>query len=169
MPPGRCSDWRSVLWYRKEKRTLFSWEETLYIAYKDSVGLSLCKAYISDNGWPIHCCPSEKEGHSSGPWSVALKMSAFGIHFWPSMTLVTRALRDWILKVGRDQDRFFAQKLVFGRDRVRFWDWKKSSGFFRSFGLFIKTFFCCFDGHVTVLSLVTLAWLSRISILISFW
>jgi hypothetical protein len=59
---------------------------------------------------------------------------------------------------------------VFGR-RVRFWDWEKwfFSCFFCFFGCFQKAFFCFFDGHLIVQSSVTLTWLSRIAILISFW
>jgi hypothetical protein len=55
-----------------------------------------------------------------------------------------RALRDGLLAVGRDRDRFFAQmSAVFGRDRVRFRDGKKLSvffGFFRFFVFFRKAF-----------------------------
>jgi hypothetical protein len=61
---------------------------------------------------------------------------------------------------------------VFGRDRFRFRDWKKSSVFFGYFEkVFLSVFldFFCSGGHVTKLILLTLTWLSRISILISFW
>jgi hypothetical protein len=37
----------------------------------------------------VNCtCPPEKEGNSKGPRGFALKMSYFGIQFWPRVTLV---------------------------------------------------------------------------------
>jgi hypothetical protein len=37
----------------------------------------------------VNCtCPPEKEGNSKGRKPFALKMSNFGIHFWPRATLV---------------------------------------------------------------------------------
>jgi hypothetical protein len=38
---------------------------------------------------PIYFCPPKKEGISKKPYEVALKISNFGIHFWPMVTLVT--------------------------------------------------------------------------------
>jgi hypothetical protein len=36
----------------------------------------------------VNCtCPPEKEGNSNMPKAFALKMSNFGIHFWPMLTL----------------------------------------------------------------------------------
>jgi hypothetical protein len=52
--------------------------------------LSVCYVvYISATRWPIFCCPPEKESNSKWPKKVALKMSNFGTHFWPWVTLVT--------------------------------------------------------------------------------
>jgi hypothetical protein len=37
----------------------------------------------------VNCtCPPEKDGNSKEPEAFALKMSGFGIHFWPRVTLV---------------------------------------------------------------------------------
>jgi hypothetical protein len=37
----------------------------------------------------VNCtCPPEKEGNSRGPKEFALKISTFGIHFWPRVTIV---------------------------------------------------------------------------------
>ena len=65
-----------------------------YIARVYSVGMSVWEVHISATRWPINCCPPEKEGNITEPYKVALKMSNFGIHFWPRVTLMT-LLKYW--------------------------------------------------------------------------
>jgi hypothetical protein len=103
-------------------------------------------------------CLSHKITMTAVAWSLNLPSAVVISNL---VDTESRALRDWLFDFGRDRDRFFAQMSVFGRDWVRFRDWRKSSFFIGFFGIFFNFFKNKFRLFLTCHSILILLTLTK--------